>query len=53
MPRPISQRELRNERRFVKAADAVALFHGAPAIDGARLRRDLDAAVDQTPTARA
>lgn len=40
------------QRRFVTAADAVALFRGAPAIDGERFRRDLDASVDQTPRVR-
>lgn len=84
MPRPITQRELRNEsgkimraldrgeafvvtrngvpvgelaphreRRFVPAADVMAAFRGAPAIDGERFRRDLDRGVEQSPTPRA
>lgn len=48
---PVGELAPVRERRFIRAADAVALFRGAPAVDGARFRRDLDAAVDQTPRA--
>ena len=34
-------------RHFVAAATALAAFRGAPAIDGDRLRTDLDRVVDQ------
>lgn len=40
-------------RRFVAAEAAIALFRGAPPIDGARLRADLDAVVDQSAAPRA
>ncbi len=39
-------------RRFVGAAAAVAAFGGAPAIDGDRLREDIDAFLDQDPLPR-
>ena len=39
-------------RRFVPAADLKAAFASAPRIDGRRLRRDLDAVVDQDPRPR-
>ena len=40
-------------RRFVAAATACAAFAGAPGIDAARFRSDLDSAVDQDPAPRA
>lgn len=40
-------------RRFVSADVAVAAFAGAPAIDAARFREDVDAHVDQDPEPRA
>lgn len=36
-------------RRFVTAEAAAAAFRGAPAIDFARLRADLDTVVEQDP----
>lgn len=39
-------------RRFVPAEEAVAAFRGAPPLDFARLRQDLDGLVDQDPTPR-
>jgi antitoxin (DNA-binding transcriptional repressor) of toxin-antitoxin stability system len=39
--------------RFVPAATVVAAFAGAPPIDSARFRREVDAALDQEPTPRA
>jgi len=39
-------------RRFVGAESAVALFAGAPAIDGRQFRADVDAALDQRPHPR-
>ena len=40
-------------RRFVPAEEAVAAFQGAPPLDSARFRRDLDGLVDQDPSPRA
>ena|SRR5262245_57123877 len=40
------------QRMFVAAEAAVAAFRGAPPVDLAQLRKDLDAAVDQDPTPR-
>lgn len=39
-------------RRFVPAEDAVAAFRGAPPLDYARFRRDLDGLVDQDSSPR-
>lgn len=39
-------------RRFVPADEAVAAFRGAPPLDYARFRGDLDGLVDQDPTPR-
>lgn len=41
-----------HRRRFVPADAALASFSGAPAIDAARFRADVDAALDQDPTPR-
>lgn len=41
------------KRRFVPAAEVKAAFAGAPRIDYARFRADIDAFVDQDPTPRA
>lgn len=41
-----------HRHRFVPAADVVAMFRGAPSIDSAQFRQDLDAVVDQDPTPR-
>lgn len=40
------------QRMFVAADAAVAAFAGAPRVDIARLRKDLDAAIDQDPAPR-
>jgi prevent-host-death family protein len=40
------------QRLFVTAEAAVAAFAGAPRVDLARLRTDLDAAVNQDPAPR-
>lgn len=40
------------QRRFVSADAAVALFAGAPTIDGKRFRTDVDAVLDQRPPPR-
>jgi antitoxin (DNA-binding transcriptional repressor) of toxin-antitoxin stability system len=40
-------------RRFVTAEAALAAFAGAPKIDAARFRSDIDSAVDQDPAPRA
>ena len=40
-------------RRFVAASTAVAAFAGAPGLAARRLRRDLDALIDQDPRPRA
>lgn len=37
---------LRRQRRFVSRAEFAAAFRGAPPIDPARFRRDLDAVID-------
>jgi prevent-host-death family protein len=39
-------------RRFVDSAVVAALFSGAPPLDGARLRADLDAVTDQDAAPR-
>jgi prevent-host-death family protein len=40
-------------RRFVSADVAAAAFSGAPRVDAARLRDDVDAVLDEDPTPRA
>jgi antitoxin (DNA-binding transcriptional repressor) of toxin-antitoxin stability system len=40
-------------RQFVAAEAALAAFAGAPKIDAARFRSDIDSAVDQDPAPRA
>jgi prevent-host-death family protein len=40
-------------RRFVSAESAVAAFAGAPSIDAARFREEVDARLDQDPAPRA
>jgi prevent-host-death family protein len=40
------------QRMFVGAEAAVAAFAGAPRMDLTRLRKDLDARVDQSPAPR-
>jgi prevent-host-death family protein len=41
------------QRRFVAAETAVAAFAGAPSIDFARFRADVDSGLDQRPEPRA
>ncbi|HEY5295517.1 MAG TPA: type II toxin-antitoxin system prevent-host-death family antitoxin [Gaiellaceae bacterium] len=50
---PVGELTPIRRRRFVPAEEAVAAFRGAPPIDYARFRRDLDQLVDQDPTPRA
>jgi prevent-host-death family protein len=40
-------------QRFVSAEAVAAAFRGAPRIDAARFRDDVDAVLDQDPTPRA
>ena len=41
------------QRRFVSAEAAVAVFAGAPRIDPAAFRAEIDALADQSPSPRA
>lgn len=41
------------QRQFVGADVVLAAFRGAPVIDAQRFRHDVDALIDQNPTARA
>lgn len=41
------------QRKFVAAESAVAAFAGAPSIDFARFRADVDSELDQDPGPRA
>ena len=50
---PVGELTPIRRRRFVPAEEAIAAFRGAPPIDYARFRRDLDQLVDQDPTPRA
>ena len=50
---PVGELTPLRRRRFVTTDAARAAFTGAPAIDGARFRRDVDRLVDQSITARA
>lgn len=50
---PVGELVPARRRRFVAADVAIAAFAGAPAIDGAAFRDDLDAAVDQDTGPRA
>lgn len=50
---PVGELRPLRRRRFVDAAAAVEMFRGAPRVDGAALRRDLDEAVDQSVPDRA
>ena len=43
---PVGELRPLRRQRFVAAQTAVELFRGAPSVDMARLRSDLDAAVD-------
>jgi antitoxin (DNA-binding transcriptional repressor) of toxin-antitoxin stability system len=50
---PVGELTPFRQRRFVVAETALAVFTGAPRIDVARVRDDLDAHVDQAPGPRA
>ena len=45
---PVAELAPMRRRRFVRAEAAVALFRGAPEIDAALFRADLDAIADQS-----
>lgn len=49
---PVGELVPARRRRFVAAGQAVAAFRGAPHIDAARFRHEIDAAVDQDPAPR-
>ena len=49
---PVGELTPLRQRRFVAAASAVALFAGAPALDGGRFRADVDSVLDQQPLPR-
>jgi antitoxin (DNA-binding transcriptional repressor) of toxin-antitoxin stability system len=44
---PVGELRPLRRHRFVSAHAAVEMFRGAPPVDAARLRRDLDNAADQ------
>ena len=44
---PVGELTPLRRRRFVSAASVIDLFRGAPAVDAARFRCDLDDLVDQ------
>ena len=50
---PVGELTPIRRRRFVSAEAASAAFAGAPTVDAARFRRDVDRLVDQSITARA
>jgi antitoxin (DNA-binding transcriptional repressor) of toxin-antitoxin stability system len=49
---PVGELTPLRQRRFVGAEAVVALFAGAPPIDGKRFRADVDAFLDQRPRPR-
>ena len=49
---PVGELTPLRQRRFVSANAAVAVFAGAPAVDSARFRADVDAILDQRPRPR-
>ncbi|MFL5955803.1 MAG: type II toxin-antitoxin system Phd/YefM family antitoxin [Gaiellaceae bacterium] len=49
---PVGELTPIRRRRFVPVEEAVAAFQGAPPIDYARFRRDLDQLLDQDPSPR-
>jgi prevent-host-death family protein len=49
---PVGELTPLRQRRFVSADAAVAFFGGAPVLDGARFRADVDAILDQHPHPR-
>jgi antitoxin (DNA-binding transcriptional repressor) of toxin-antitoxin stability system len=50
---PVGELTPLRRHRFVSADAALAMFRGAPSIDLARLRRDLDSVASQDPNPRA
>ena len=49
---PVGELTPLRQRQFVRADAAVAFFAGAPILDGARFRADVDAVLDQQPRPR-
>lgn len=49
---PVGELTPLRQRQFVAAEAAIALFAGAPAIDGRRFRADVDSLLDQRPDPR-
>jgi antitoxin (DNA-binding transcriptional repressor) of toxin-antitoxin stability system len=50
---PVGELTPLRRHRFVSADTALAMFRGAPRVDLARLRADLDNVASQDPTPRA
>ncbi|MGH2928415.1 MAG: type II toxin-antitoxin system Phd/YefM family antitoxin [Solirubrobacteraceae bacterium] len=50
---PVGELRPVQRRRFVSRASVIDAFRGAPAVDLARLRADLDRWIDPSPTPRA
>lgn len=50
---PVGELTPLRRHRFVNADAAVAMFRGAPSVELARLRADLDALLSQDPSPRA
>lgn len=50
---PVGELTPLRRHRFVNADTAIAMFRGAPSVDLARLRTDLDSAASQDPSPRA
>jgi prevent-host-death family protein len=49
---PVGELTPLQQRRFVAAGTALAAYGGAPPVDSARFRADIDALLDQEPTPR-
>ena len=49
---PVGELTPLRQRQLVAAEAAIAIFNGAPAIDGRRFRDDVDALLDQQSTPR-
>ena len=50
---PVGELTPLRRHRFVSADTAIAIFRGAPGVDLARLRTDLDSVASQDPSPRA
>ncbi len=50
---PVGELAPLRRHRFVPAETAIAMFRGAPSVDLARLRDDLDRVASQDPSPRA